>query len=75
MWTAVKMWMICGRGVDSVVLPVGIVAGAVACWALSSVAMAQEVSPPAKDPRRGAPAIQNVYLVQSGCHSVLSEDR
>jgi hypothetical protein len=58
------------QGVDSMVLPVGIVAGAVACWALSSVAMAQEVSPPAKDPRRGAPAIQNVYLVQSGCRAI-----
>ena len=32
------------------VLPVGIVAGAVACWALSAVAMAQDVPPPAKDP-------------------------
>lgn len=32
------------------VLPFGIVAGAVACWALSAVAMAQEVPPPAKDP-------------------------
>ena len=32
------------------VLPFGIVAGAFACWALSAVAMAQEVPSPAKDP-------------------------
>jgi hypothetical protein len=34
MWTAVKMWMIFGRGFDSMVSPVGIVAGAVALLGL-----------------------------------------
>jgi hypothetical protein len=34
MWTAVKMWMIFGRGVDSMVSQFGIVAGVVALLGL-----------------------------------------
>jgi hypothetical protein len=39
------------RGVDSMLSPFGIVAGAVACWAVSGVAMAQEAPTQAKDPQ------------------------
>jgi len=39
------------RGVDSMLSPFGIVAGAVACWAVSAVAMAQEAPTQAKDPQ------------------------